>query len=89
LLATFDHAAIRQPGDQRRQPDGGDRQHRFVEQRQASHHLPLFDQDTALQMARRDAQVGFCKAITDFRSARRSGVSRFEVARRDLLVDDR
>ena len=80
LLAPLDHAAVDQPGDDRREFAGGDSEHGFVEQRETGLPLALLDQQAALLVAGQAEQIGLTKALPDTSRSDRRGVGGIVIA---------
>ena len=89
LLARRDHAAVDDPGDDRRQLTGGGRDHRLVEQAEALPHATRPDQPAALPVHREREEIAIAEALADLG---RSGSCRgraLEVAGGVVLERDR
>ena len=65
LLTPLDHAAVDQPGDDRREFAGGDGEHGFVEQCEPCLPPALLDQEAALLVERQAEQIRLAKALPD------------------------
>ena len=65
LLAREDHAAVDDPGDDRRQLLGRDRDHRLVEEREAVAHLTVPDQHVTLAVDREREEIAIAEALAD------------------------
>ena len=89
VLAGEDHAAVDDPGDDRRELARGHRDHRLVQQPQAFAESPEPDQDVALLVGGEGEQVRVAEALSDRGGLARGGGSRLPVAARLLLEHGR
>ena len=85
LLAREDDAAVDDPGDDRRELLGGDRDHRLVEQGQALPCAPVLDQHVALSVDREREEVPVAEPLADAKRLACCGRCRGEVAGRLML----
>jgi hypothetical protein len=85
ILASQDHTAVDDPGDDRGELARRDRDHRLVEQPQTLVEAPELDQDLALLMRCEGEQVGVAEALADRGGLAGGDRSRLPVAARLLL----
>ena len=64
LSTGVDHAAVHQPGHDRRQLTRDDREHRLVEALETGHDVALLDQRPALRVAGRGREVDVSKRLS-------------------------
>ena len=85
VLAGQDHAAVDDPGDDRRELARGHRDHRLVEQAAGPRRDARPDQDVALLVGGEGEQVGVAEALSDRGGLARGGGRRLAVAAGLLL----
>src|ERR687897_1933552 len=80
VLAAYDHAAIHQTADDRRQLPLGDRYHGLIQHPEPLHDPSLFDQEDALRLYGQGEQISIAKTLADLGGFGRDSGSRLVVA---------
>ena len=88
LLAKHDHAAVDDPGGDRRELARRRPHHGLVEEAEALPYPPVVHQDVALSEHREREEILVCEPLADLGSSRRSRGRAVEVALRLVLEDD-
>ena len=89
LLTGEDHAAVDEPGDDRRELVRRERDHRLVEQRHTLGHATARGQDVPLRVRREGEQVGLPEALAGRRGLTGCCGCGLPVADRQMLEDGR
>ena len=89
VLAREDHAAVRDPGHDRRELTGRSRQHRLVQQPQPLVDAPESDQDVAELVGREREEVRVAELLAGRHGLAGGRGGRLEVVTRLLLEDER